>query len=504
MDFWIIFFIFVLVVALAIYFRTADNALFYGAAESLKEMYHGSPQKLNKLTPQKHSFRDYPILFGTPSYTDAVIYSAAASEYVFSMSSENGVRIIEEMYPGAFDILKQPTYVHHMHADSFEPLGSGSTAKYISKKAQVPLRVDKIVPYDYLVALPAAEFKMIDHVTSLKIHNEPQDIRMETINNTNNNPNDILFHVTTLDDKSIVGKKEIDLLVAEVTKNITTRPIKLINIYALEKKLTSDCYYIIVGDDTDNGIRIQTNRPKIYLPMNPAPFMELGPTLRYFKYLTARPRYFNHWRWLRPSKSYKVFASKLAAQVRLREQWPDLYVVSVFGVSGAGKTTLCRRMQSFDNTLCIDSDDITDINIGKVAHDAEYIRLNDMLSQTRPKILIICGLTIDLSYFHNTLYYLDVPPVQIYKQLTARTLDDICNMRGEIVFNGNTVDELQQEFRDLTTRGKIRNPGLLPPADHINNDIIPIRANALASGAIPRGADEIYAEITSRVASMGN
>ena len=112
-------------------------------------LYHGSYKKFKLLKQSPSDLADRPVLFGTPSYLDAVIFSVQWTDYNFSMAIDNDVRYIDEQYPGAFKKLDTVGYIHHI-TGPFRPLFDGLSNEYISYEDAVPTKIDKINVLDYL------------------------------------------------------------------------------------------------------------------------------------------------------------------------------------------------------------------------------------------------------------------------------------------------------------------------------------------------------------------
>jgi hypothetical protein len=207
-----------------------------------------------------------------------------------------------------------------------------------------------------------------------------------------------------------------------------------------------------------------------------------------------RVNFFHHWTWLRPGPELLGPFEDIACQVALRERFPTTHIIAVVAPSGAGKTTMCNRL-SAAGKHAIDTDDITDTTgDGPEQHHLAYDKLGEEIGANGD--LIVCGLTIPLGYLADIVYYLDVSPAQIYKQLISRTVPAIC--AAELSFKGTTPEELDAEYMAISRKYKIRNPGFLSPSDVINNGILMMRNNWIAAGAIPLSPDDLFKKITEQ------
>jgi hypothetical protein len=119
----------------------------------IQVFYHGSSAEIAMLTPQPSRLTQEPVVFGTPSYTDALIFSGQWTDYDFAVWGDGKKRYIEEQYPCAFAKLNRIGYIHHMQstdAAPFKPLGSGLSGEHVCTEAVAPFRVDKMNVYSYL------------------------------------------------------------------------------------------------------------------------------------------------------------------------------------------------------------------------------------------------------------------------------------------------------------------------------------------------------------------
>lgn len=125
----------------------------------IQTFYHGSSAEIAMLTPQPSKLTTEPVVFGTPSYTDAVIFSVQWTDYDFAMWGDGKKRYLEEQYPGAFAKLNRIGYIHHVRGTDttpFKPIGFGINGEHTCTEAATPFRVDKMNVYNYLLDIVAA------------------------------------------------------------------------------------------------------------------------------------------------------------------------------------------------------------------------------------------------------------------------------------------------------------------------------------------------------------
>lgn len=160
MDFLIILVVLIAIILVAVLLRQQimdvlagimTHRVIAGGAESY---FHGSDKIIELLEPRPSGVIDYEkAVFATDSYTNAVIFSAAAwTDYDFTMGSNStGKNYLVEMYPGAFDKLDAVGYIHHLPSKPFhhDPR-LGLDNEFISFQSVKPTKVDKINVKEYL------------------------------------------------------------------------------------------------------------------------------------------------------------------------------------------------------------------------------------------------------------------------------------------------------------------------------------------------------------------
>lgn len=124
----------------------------FGASESQKFYYHGSDNIIDELEPRPAGVIDNEkAVFATSSYVDAVIFSAIWSDYNFSMGTHDGIKYLDEMYPGAFEKLDTTGYIHYVPADKFHrDSRTGLSSEFISFEPVKTIKYDKVNVKEYL------------------------------------------------------------------------------------------------------------------------------------------------------------------------------------------------------------------------------------------------------------------------------------------------------------------------------------------------------------------
>lgn len=143
--------LFVLLVAVLLIYALSRRRLFHGKHEQAV-YYHGSSKVIDRLDPRPSGVIDNEeAVFATDSYTDAVIFSAAWTDYNFIMGTTDGKIHLVERYPGAFDKLNAVGYIHRLPANKFHhDSRCGLDNEFISWTAVTPLGYDTVNIREYL------------------------------------------------------------------------------------------------------------------------------------------------------------------------------------------------------------------------------------------------------------------------------------------------------------------------------------------------------------------
>lgn len=96
------------------------------SVSSVKELYHGSPQKYQTLKAQASpAYPDQPAVFATPMYDFALAFAGNPwSDLQINQCMHNGQHVLTEILPNQFDqCFNRPGYVHVLKPDGFAPFG---------------------------------------------------------------------------------------------------------------------------------------------------------------------------------------------------------------------------------------------------------------------------------------------------------------------------------------------------------------------------------------------
>jgi IS1 family transposase len=140
-----------LIVAAVSFIAHRAASLYSGADDrdaDARVLYHGSSSRISTLEPRKSNLTRRPVVFGTPSYDDAVIFSATWTDYNFAMFGANGKRYLDEQYPGAFAKLDVIGYIHHLPGADFKILQADDVDDDKSQSADTSAPVDTSVSVD--------------------------------------------------------------------------------------------------------------------------------------------------------------------------------------------------------------------------------------------------------------------------------------------------------------------------------------------------------------------
>lgn len=96
------------------------------SVSSVKELYHGSPQKYQTLKAQASpAYPDQPAVFATPMYDFALAFAGNPwSDLQINQCMHDGQHVLTEILPNQFDqCFNRPGYVHVLKPDGFAPFG---------------------------------------------------------------------------------------------------------------------------------------------------------------------------------------------------------------------------------------------------------------------------------------------------------------------------------------------------------------------------------------------
>lgn len=473
-------------------------------------MYHGSSSEIGVLEPQMSKLTPAPVVFGTPSYTDAVIFSAQWTDYDFAMWGDGKKRYLEEQYPGAFAKLNRIGYIHHLregvNGAPFKPLGSGLSSEYVCTEAVKPFRVDKVNVREYLLGLvgrtsgsPSAasvKTKLVSPGTVdgpplvMRTHAEAVAARVsaEVIVVKGN----ILCHVVPAD--------LADTSVAELCAKHSIRVWRINRDNIDDADLSEPC--VMIGNPLSGNARYEFSCPRVYLRSDfgalIAGFAHRKTTTgEYSQYLHATRDLYHSYTWM-DLKQLDAYLPLLVLQMQIRLTSPP--ITHIVGPAGSGKSSLAKKLTSL-GIRAVDIDDI-DVN-GNVGVNPEV--RNDMGTNSPHGFYSAISRQIangervflgiqDMSVLATRKYLLDVDPVVVYKQLVGRTIDSICENAGAIKreLSGTTIEALEREHDVVVNKYHIRFPGPgVPPGEYVHNEYNPRRNRAVNEQYVPLSAERI-------------
>lgn len=427
--------------------------------------YHGSNNKIDILYPRESKLTTNPVVFGTTSYDDAVIFAANWTDYDFTMWGDGTSRFIEEQYPGAFKKLNIYGYIYHLNGD-FKPLGSGLGNEFICEESVKPYRVDYINIFDHLNKSSV----------SMITFKESRNRRMKLVNNPSIlKTNDVLCQVSAADIEA-----ELPILQQICDDN----GIKLIRI---ESDITIGEPMIIIGDSYIGNAYFAIEREKFFIKQSEEKLLNEFSSQKtslgdYLLFLRHQRDLYHNWNWCSIDDFSTYLINFMIPQYNLSKNCP-ITITHITGPAGSGKTTLVNEL-SDRNIRAIDLDDITD----KIAGDkATFFKscndeLSDIIMNCTDDEIIFCGLSINLDIIAKHKYYIDIEPNIIYKRLLSRTVDSICENKEIIKTDVSMINFDDTAFTKLTTDLQIRFPGFIPPSEHIRNSILPFYENLRERG----------------------
>lgn len=151
----------------------------------------------------------------------------------------------------------------------------------------------------------------------------------------------------------------------------------------------------------------------------------------------------------------------------------------ITGPSGAGKTTLGKKLENIENTIVIDTDEIDDTNALEILSNPKYEhfyknekttegfwkmleqknldKLFEILEQNKNKNIILVGLTIFPPPETAVIgYSIDIDSTTNFFQLNTRTLESICENCSDLT---NLLKNEKNKFKvdlEILFRYKIR------------------------------------------------
>lgn len=319
-----------IIVVIIVYKYLTNHAIFLGGSISKKNtntihdvFYHGSPLKLTKLEPRKSDLTSQPVVFGTPSYTDAVIFSAYITDYDINMYGDiidgKKLRCLDEQYPGAFTKLNNIGYIHHLRGD-FKPLPSGLGNEYICKNAVIPFKVNKVNILKYLqksdVIMRKYEDVLVDRV---KLKEKLQNLRFNNANDNDKISDNSFDNIVTLTGNVLCNLVTADdnLYIDELRQDLKTRGIDVVMI---GHDIHSDSNFInptvIVGDPIDGRFIFNIPGEQLFLNVSNNELLKEFKSQKttkseYQKYINARRDRFCSYSWFDYNELMLYFDSTL-------------------------------------------------------------------------------------------------------------------------------------------------------------------------------------------------
>lgn len=502
-DWLVLFFVIIIAVAVlaALYFKHVRKYTCFGNHEGSYDgshegagqpevFYHGSQYKYSKLETFPNTLTTVPVVFGTPSYEDAVIFSAGLSDYETAMWGDGKNRYLEEQFPGAFESLKKTGYIHHLKGD-FVPLKElaatsheGLSNEFVCAKSVVPHKVDEVNIYEYL---KGSNVIMRDYAEVRDCRAKAKKYvvkdKLPSIALCLHMPDEIRFN----------DKKFLEDLGSGLGSGSGSGPdYGIVHSWEMDNLDDASKISIFIGDTVLGNDEFIISRDHIYMRIDLAEAVAhhggKTPPAQYYKYLQAKQNLCHDMEWMSPGQIINYIKNYINPQIMLRKKYPDCKITHVMGPSGSGKSTLCAELVSA-GIFAIDSDTLTDKITGDPAQGYQnvYSELGGLMSQH--KEIVVCGMTIPLGYLADIRYFIDLSHEENYKRLVNRTLKSICS--ADINFTGTSVDELEKEYADMSTKYQIRFPGFIPPGQFVANDAIPLRENYTRKGYIMMPYDEI-------------
>ena len=112
-------------------------------------MYHGSSvPNINRLQQNYNHLVGREVVFGTPNYEYALAMAIDSTNDDLEVGYINGQFTIAEVYAGAFELLKEPSYIYEMKSNGFHQHPRLPEMEYIIETSMPVLR-SKRVPNTY-------------------------------------------------------------------------------------------------------------------------------------------------------------------------------------------------------------------------------------------------------------------------------------------------------------------------------------------------------------------
>jgi hypothetical protein len=114
-----------------------------------KVMYHGSSvPNINRLQQNYNHLVGREVVFGTPNYEYALAMAIDSTNDDLEVGYINGQFTIAEVYEGAFELLKEPSYIYEIKANGFHQHPRLPEMEYIIETS-MPVLKSKRVPNTY-------------------------------------------------------------------------------------------------------------------------------------------------------------------------------------------------------------------------------------------------------------------------------------------------------------------------------------------------------------------
>lgn len=486
---WLLLLVVLIICVAAVIYTSTLMTSYTGSADAPEFLYFASIDKHDKtpLHPNR-KFGDASGLVLVNSYSVAVWYSVPKSVYTidFRTISENMIRLIE-LYPGAFSKLDDVKYIHRVpfrrHMTELE-----SGMYYTTKPVKVDA-VNAVVPAEYMRKY-SDTYEIITYEQAVE--------RAANTVPTTKPPHNVLCCISVAD-AFMTPVELIDAcdglgvsLVDYDSGKCITDP---------EREVSAGEPVIIVGDAFDLACRkyyLKVEMPKL-IDSFESRDSRACTTSEYIKYIHARKELFHKWEWVDVHRVNHIINKVLLPQYHIKTLIARK-IVHITGPAGVGKTTLGVRLSGAFEV--VDTDDITEKHIragdSGDLNDTAYEFTQHLVAKDTSRPLVVVGLSMDFSILADEKYVIVEDHKTIYERLVSRTLHAICDNMQKIDDSITSHDiSTDDGYMKLVTTARVRMPGLVPPREHIDNDIVPFYDRHIAAGYVPLTADEIYDKLTA-------
>ena len=465
-----------------------------------EQFYHGSQYgDIQMLQPHASlMLGGKPVVFAIADPVMAALFGGGWNDHAFGLgraAREDPYKLIER-FPGAFAQLNRPVFVYRVGSATFtKDTRTGMVDEYVSEepvRVTEPTRIENLrehlVDHPEVVTMVTFE-EFLERRRTPKIHKlaDPHGRVMLRLVTAEMNE---LYKYVNWPPKKVGGYRKVSGA-AENDNTPTIFPGKLGEVPGLiladyesvdMKILEAELAYpidndhgpvILVGDDMvfDGGERIFTDCMTYFIASDYKKLLAGKPpglaAHNYWEFLSHRKELFSSYREVTMDDIVDG-RGNIFLQWKLRQAYPAATFIHVTGPSGAGKTTLMKKlMDRGDKGLIIlDADTIDDAaTLDGSGEDGMFAAFKVAITPANvTRGVVVIGLPIGMTSLCDEHYLLDTDAATTYKRVTRRHMEIICAHSEAIMKElDGCVDmaALTTAFPKLCRKYEIRGP--VPP-----------------------------------------